>query len=367
MTETITGILELESRGAGKLRTYSFSMKTSPDDPFVPPQVVSKFNLKPGVVVEATTKRGGKGGVQVEALVNINGMPVGEWRRLRDFSDHTVIQPHEPIVLTDIEESTPGMRIVELFCPIGKGQRGLIVAPPKAGKTRLLQEIAHAVASHHPEMRLIVLLVDERPEEVTDMRRAIKGEVFASSSDMEGESHLRLTQLVLDYAKRHVETGQDVILLVDSLTRVGRAFNVHQRGSGRTLSGGMDSRALEIPRRLFGAARNLEGGGSLTIMATILVETNSRMDEYIFQEFKGTGNMELVLSRELAEERIFPAINLNASGTRNEELLFGDATARHHKLRRSLQSKQPKDAIEQVLSLLKKFPTNEELITKFVG
>jgi len=254
---------------------------------------------------------------------------------------------------------------VDLFCPIGKGQRALIVSPPKAGKTMLMQQLAHAISVNNPEIDLLVLLIDERPEEVTDMRRTIKGEVFASSSDSERGSHVRLAKLVLEYAKRKVETGNNVVLLLDSLTRMGRAFNIHQKSSGRTMSGGVDARALEVPKRIFGAARNIENGGSLTIIATALIETNSRMDELIFQEFKGTGNMELVLGRDLANERVFPAINLNESGTRREELLFGPTLGEHQKLRRSISRMSPREAMLAVLKLVEQYPTNELVLAKF--
>jgi transcription termination factor Rho len=229
----------------------------------------------------------------------------------------------------------------------------------------LMQQLAHAISANNPEIDLLVLLIDERPEEVTDMRRTIKGEVFASSSDSERGSHVRIAQLVLEYAKRKVETGKDVVLLLDSLTRMGRAFNIHQKSSGRTLSGGVDARALEVPKRIFGAARKCEDGGSLTIIATALVDTGSRMDELIFQEFKGTGNMELVLNRDLANERIFPAIGLNESGTRREELLFGPDVARHQALRRSIARKSPREAMLAVLQLVEQYPTNEALLGKF--
>jgi transcription termination factor Rho len=257
------------------------------------------------------------------------------------------------------------MRVVDLFCPLGKGQRALIVSPPKAGKTMLMQHFAHAIRSCNPEIDLMVLLIDERPEEVTDMRRTIKGEVFASSSDSERGEHVRLAQDVLEHARRKMEGGGDVLILLDSLTRLGRAFNIHQKSSGRTLSGGVDARALEIPKRIFGAARKYEDGGSLTIIATALVETGSRMDELIFQEFKGTGNMELVLERKLANERIFPSLNISLSGTRREELLFGPAVTQHQTLRRSLARMSPRDAMLTVLKLIRLYPTNELLLGKF--
>jgi transcription termination factor Rho len=255
------------------------------------------------------------------------------------------------------------MRVVDLLCPIGKGQRALIVSPPKAGKTILMQQFAHAISANHSEIELMVLLVDERPEEVTDMKRTIKGELFASSSDSDREAHVRLAKFVLEYSKRKVEAGKDVVLLIDSLTRMGRAFNAVQRGSGRTMSGGLDIRALEMPKKIFGAARAFENNGSLTIIATALIKTNSRMDELIFQEFKGTGNMELVLDRDLANERIFPAIDIAASGTRREELLFGADTNLHQSLRRSLDRMKSKDAMKLLLKAIDKFSTNDRLLT----
>jgi transcription termination factor Rho len=307
----------------------------------------------------------------MEELHTVNGLAPGAWAALPDFTSHDVISPYEWIKLEGRDDSIAGrlgerpMRVVDLFCPIGKGQRALIVSPPKAGKTMLMQQLAHAISRNHPSIELAVLLIDERPEEVTDMRRSIKGEVFASSSDSDGGLHVRLAQLVLEYARRKVETGKDVVVLMDSLTRLGRAFNVHQRGTGRTMSGGVDVRALEIPKRMFGAARKIEGGGSLTMIATALIQTESRMDELIFQEFKGTGNMELVLDRELADERIFPAISLNLSGTRREELLFGDEIDRHQALRRSLSRMRPREAMLAVQKLLEQYPTNAMLLSKF--
>jgi len=323
------------------------------------------------VFLQGTLGREGVKKPQVETIDNVNGLSPDSWKQLKDFSELEAVAPTEIIRLTSASSNRgsrgidTSMRIVELFCPIGKGQRALVVSPPKAGKTMLLQQLAHAISLHNPDIDLLILLIDERPEEVTDMRRSIKGEVFASSSDTEHGNHVRLSQLVLEYAKRKVETGRDVVVLMDSLTRLGRAFNVHQRGSGRTMSGGVDIRALEIPKRIFGAARNFEQGGSLTIIATALVETNSRMDELIFQEFKGTGNMELVLNRDLANERIFPAINVRESGTRREELLFGPAATQHQGLRRAIAKMSPKDALLAVLKLVNQYQTNDELLAKF--
>jgi transcription termination factor Rho len=307
----------------------------------------------------------------VDAIATVNGLTVEKWKSLREFSEHTVISPHELIKLEMKPEDVTdryganSMRIVDLFCPVGKGQRALVVSPPKAGKTMLMQQMAHAISFTNPEIDLLVLLIDERPEEVTDMRRTIKGEVFASSSDSERGEHVRLAQLVLEYAKRKVEAGKDVVILLDSITRLGRAFNIHQQSSGRTMSGGVDARALEIPKRIFGAARKCEGGGSLTIIATALVETGSRMDELIFQEFKGTGNMELILDRTLSNERIFPSVNIILSGTRREELLFGPAVARHQALRRSIARMAPREAMLSVLKLVEQYPTNELILSKF--
>jgi transcription termination factor Rho len=297
----------------------------------------------------------------VAVVETINGLTPESWGRLPEFSMLEAVTPHS-IIRLEHAGCPPAARLIDLFCPVGKGQRALIVSPPKAGKTMLMQQIAHAVSTAHPEIDLLVLLIDERPEEVTDMRRSIRGEVFASSSDSERGTHVRIAQLVLEYARRKVETGKDVLILLDSLTRLGRAFNLHQRSSGRTMSGGVDARALEIPKRIFGAARAVENGGSLTIIATALVDTGSRMDELIFQEFKGTGNMELVLNRDLANERIFPAIHLNESGTRREELLFGPDAQRHHLLRRAIARKSPRDAMLETEKLLSQYPTNRKLL-----
>ncbi len=297
-------------------------------------------------------------------IERVNEMDPEKWKDLREFSGHEAVSPSE-IIRLEGPGSDPAMRVVDLFCPLGKGQRALIVSPPKAGKTILLQQIAQAINSNYPEIELIVLLIDERPEEVTDMRRSINGQVFASSNDSDHMSHVRLAQLVPEYAKRKVETGKDVVLLLDSLTRLGRAFNTHQKSSGRTMSGGVDIRALEIPKRIFGAARKLEDGGSLTIVATVLVDTNSRMDELIFQEFKGTGNMELVLDRDLANERIFPAINLSMSGTRREELLFGSDVQQHQQLRRSIARMSSRDAMQNVLKLVRRYPSNDKILLNF--
>lgn len=362
MKETIfTGIIEFDRKPGGVLRKVSTEIEACRDDPYVGPDLIKKHNIREGSLLEASIRRGKRGGAEVDSVVRINGLVPEEWRTVTDYSQRVAIDPNERIKLT-VAPSDTSMRVVDLLCPLGKGQRALIVSPPKAGKTILMQQFAHAISANHPEIELIVLLVDERPEEVTEMRRSIKGQVFASSNDSSVQNHVRLARLVLEYAKRKVEAGNEVVLLVDSLTRMGRAFNAAQRGSGRTMSGGVDIRALEIPKKIFGAARALEGQGSLTILATALIETNSRMDELIFQEFKGTGNMELVLDRELSDLRIFPAIDIPKSGTRREELLFGGDTGKYQLLRRSLHRMRPKDAMLALKKLLEKYPTNQKLL-----
>jgi transcription termination factor Rho len=359
-----SGILEIDAKGNGFVRKISSTLAESKEDVQVQPTLLGQYKLRIGVILEGTAIEQPKGAPIASTIEAINGLAPAEWMTIKEFARHPAVSPHELIKLEGPKNGNP-MRIVDLFCPIGKGQRALIVSPPKAGKTILMGQIAHAISANHPDIHLMVLLIDERPEEVTDLRRSIKGEVFASSSDSEKGSQIRLTQLVLEYAKRRVETGEDVVILLDSLTRLGRAYNSHQKGSGRTLSGGVDIRALEIPKRIFGAARKCEGSGSLTIIATALIETNSRMDELIFQEFKGTGNMELVLDRDLANERIYPSINLTASGTRREELLFGAAVGEHQSLRRSLTKLNPRDAMLSVLKLTRQFQNNEKLLSKF--
>lgn len=368
MSLPVSGILELDSRGFGFIRTLSLTLTQERSDPFVPPAVVRSHQLRSGVVLVGEAENVKGKSPQVRDVHSINGLKPETWRSVKEFSSLEAVTPNEVIRLEGRGlgvAALASMRVVDLFCPVGKGQRALIVSPPKAGKTMLMYHLAQAISRANSQIDLLVLLIDERPEEVTDMKRSIKGEVFASSSDSERGSHVRLAQLVLEYARRKVETGRDVVLLLDSLTRMGRAFNIHQRSSGRTMSGGVDARALEIPKRIFGAARNIEHGGSLTIIATALIDTGSRMDELIFQEFKGTGNMELVLDRDLANERIFPSISLNASGTRREELLFGPAAAQHQALRRSIARLSPREAMLTVLKLLDQYPTNDALLARF--
>ncbi len=361
-SQTITGLLETDGRNGGHIRRKSLEIEKRPDDPRIDPHIITRHKLRDACTVECTITMRNRLPV-VSGIVSVNGMAPESWMRVEDFNRGTAVDPHEQITLTT-GPADVSMRVIDLLCPIGKGQRALIVSPPKAGKTMLVQQIARSISTNHPEITLLVLLVDERPEEVTDMRRTIRGEVFASSSDSDRENHVRLARLVLEYAKREAETGKNVVLLLDSLTRMGRAFNAVQRSSGRTLSGGVDIRALEIPKRIFGAARALEGGGSLTIAATALIETGSRMDELIFQEFKGTGNMELVLSRALADERIFPAIDIPKSGTRREELLFGNETNAFQALRRGLHRMKPRDAMLTLLKIIDQNPTNRQILNR---
>jgi transcription termination factor Rho len=358
----VTGILELDGRAGGFIRQQSIELARTPNDPKIEPHIVTRSHLRDACVVEASVTQRNRQTV-VQNIVSVNGLTPEAWAKVHEYSRHTAIDPKELIKMTTGPGDT-SMRVIDLLCPIGKGQRALIVSPPKAGKTMLVQQIARSISTNHPEISLKVLLVDERPEEVTDMRRTIRGDVFASSSDSDRETHVRLAKIVLELSKREVETGKHVVLLLDSLTRMGRAFNAVQKSSGRTLSGGVDIRALEIPKKIFGAARALEGGGSLTIVATALIETGSRMDELIFQEFKGTGNMELVLSRSLADERIFPAIDIPKSGTRREELLFGGETNAYQALRRGLHSMKPREAMLTLQKLLSQYPTNRQLIAR---
>ena len=355
-----TGIFDTQDGRTGFVRPISTEMKPGREDAFVTPPVALGNRLRNGVLVEGTSAQGGRG-PQLASVESVNGIPAGEWMKTKDFDSLTPIHPQRQIVLAPGDDN-PSMRVIDLVAPIGEGQRALIVAPPRSGKTRLLNEIADSVATYHPETKLVVLLLDERPEEVTATLRSVKGQVFASSNDQDAKNHTRLAILALDYAKRWAEVGHNVVLLLDSLTRLGRSANLIQTGPGRTLSGGVDTRALELPRRIFGAARELEEAGSITIVATALIETNSRMDEFIYQDFKGTGNCEIVLRRDLAESRVFPAIDIKQSGTRNEEILLGERTELHNKLRRILHERSPADAMNSLLKMIGNSKSNEELL-----
>jgi transcription termination factor Rho len=364
---TAEGMVEISGKGFGFIRDPKRGYAPHPSDVFVTPELVRKYNLRDGQWLAGETRRGGRG-AQLHRLTAINGDEPDKARTLPAFEELTVISPMERLEMeTTPERSTT--RLIDLFTPIGKGQRGLIVAPPRTGKTTLLQHIAEALLKKHPDVMLIVLLVDERPEEVTDLKRTLPGaEIMASSNDSDVKSHTRIAQLAIERAKRLCESGKDVFVLLDSITRVGRAFNNAMAGGGRTMSGGVDARALEIPRRLFAAARNTEEAGSITIIATALIETGSRMDELIFQEFKGTGNMEIVLDRKIADQRIYPAIDMFQSGTRREELLIpADDLHKINILRRGLAGHKPMEAIERLLFFLKKFPTNAQMLREIPG
>lgn len=336
-------------------------MRPSREDAFVAPAVAVANRLRNGVLVAGTCSRGGRG-PQLTSVESVNGLSPAEWAKVKDFDSLTPVHPCRQIVLAPAGGAKPSTRVIDLVAPIGEGQRALIVAPPRSGKTRILAEIAESVSTHHPQMKLVVLLLDERPEEVTEMVRSANGQVFASSNDQDARNHVRLAKLALDYARRWAEVGADVVLLLDSLTRLGRSSNLVQSGPGRTLSGGVDTRALALPRAIFGAARELEDAGSLTIVATALIETNSRMDEFIYQDFKGTGNCEIVLRRDLAEQRIFPAIDVKLSSTRSEEILLGERIELHNRLRRTLYDLSPAQAMKTLLSLISKSSSNEELL-----
>jgi transcription termination factor Rho len=291
-------------------------------------------------------------------------MPFKEYTECSRFENLTTIDPLEKFNL-ETEPDSIETRIIDLVTPIGKGTRGMIVSPPRTGKTTILKQICNAVTTNHPDVKTIVMLIDERPEEVTDFERSVDAEVVASSNDMDLETHVRLSRFMIERCRRMVECGQDVFMLMDSITRIARAYNNVNTGSGRTMSGGVDARALEIPRRMFAAARNIENGGSLTILATALVDTGSRMDELIFQEFKGTGNMELILDKKLAERRLYPAIDIPKSGTRKEEKLFPEEHLDAiHKLRRTMIDLDPVQAMETLIGALKKHDTNAELLSK---
>lgn len=360
------GIIEVSGKGFGFMREAKRNFVQTPADVFVTPEVCRKYNLRDGQWIKGEIRRSSRG-PQLFRLTELNGEDPEKFRDLPNFEELTTINPKKRIKLETVPERYT-TRVMDLMTPIGKGQRGLIVAPPRTGKTTLLQHIAEAVILNHPEMKVIILLVDERPEEVTEMRRTVpQAEIMASSNDSDLKSHTRIAQLAMERGKRLVEAGFDVFMLLDSITRMGRAFNNTATG-GRTGSGGIDSRALEIPRKIFAAARNTEEAGSLTIMATALIDTGSRGDEVIFLEFKGTGNMELVLDRKISDQRIYPAVDIFQSGTRREELLLAPwELDKINVIRRGLAGHKPLEAIERLLSFLKKFPTNAQMLASLPG
>jgi transcription termination factor Rho len=360
------GVLEILPEGYGFLRSQDWSYLPGPDDIYVSPSQIKRFNLRTGDTVTGQV-RPPKSGERYLALLkveSINDEPPEAAQERRDFDALRPTYPHERLRLeVEGESGSIAMRVMDLIAPIGKGQRGLVVSPPKAGKTTILQQLANSISENSPDVHLIVLLIDERPEEVTDMAARVDAEVIASTFDEPAERHVQVAEIVMDKAKRLVEQGKDVVILLDSITRLARAYNTNMPHSGRILSGGVDANALHKPKRFFGAARNIEEGGSLTIIATALVDTGSRMDEVIFEEFKGTGNMELVLDREIADRRIFPAIELNRSSTRKEELLLSDTELnRVYLLRNFLADMPPAEAIEFLLGRMQKTRNNREFL-----
>jgi len=358
------GVLEILPDGFGFLRSPNYNYLPCPEDIYVSPSQIRKFNLQTGDTVSGQI-RPPKDKERYFALLKVEAINFCDPDKKKDiflFENLTPLYPDKRFLLEVSGEET-STRVMDLLTPIGRGQRGLIVAPPRTGKTVLLQKIANSISTNTPESKLIVLLIDERPEEVTDMERSVKGEVISSTFDEPPERHIQVAEMVLEKAKRLVEYGHDVVILLDSITRLARAYNTVQPHSGKILSGGVDSNALHKPKRFFGAARNIEDGGSLTIIATALVDTGSRMDEVIFEEFKGTGNMELHLDRRLVDKRIFPAIDIEKSGTRKEELLLHpDELKRIWLLRKALSNMNPVESMELIVEKLKKTSSNAEFL-----
>lgn len=358
----VEGIFEVQNNKTGSLLNPANNGRSRPSDPFVPRELVRRFKLRRGQYVVAQAQQDDRhSNPKVKFIESIDGDKVEDRKRRLTFEQMTTITPDSWLKLEQEGSKNMTCRIMDIFCPIGKGQRGLIVAPPRTGKTTLLKDIAIGVNMNHPECEIVMVLVDERPEEVTEMKRSVPGKIFASSNDENTKNHLYVAELAIDFAKRQVEAGRDVVLLMDSITRLSRAYNNARGGSGRTMTGGLDTRALEKPRQLFSAARNTEEAGSLTIIASALIETGSRMDDLIFQEFKGTGNMEMVLDRKIAELRIWPAINIASSGTRREELLLPETLLKKAQFfRRALASMKIEDAAEAAVERLGKTTTNEQ-------
>ncbi len=357
------GVVEVLQDGFGFLRSPDANYLAGPDDIYISPSQIRKFTLRTGDTVEGQI-RSPKDGERYFALVKVNLINFEDPENTRHkvhFDNLTPLYPDERLEMETIDPTKKdySSRVIDIVSPLGKGQRGLIVAPPRTGKTVLLQNIAHAVSANHPECYLIVLLIDERPEEVTDMQRSVKGEVISSTFDEPASRHVQVAEMVIEKAKRLVEHGRDVVILLDSITRLGRAYNTVVPSSGKVLTGGVDANALQRPKRFFGAARNIEEGGSLTIIATALIDTGSRMDEVIFEEFKGTGNSEIILDRKVADKRVFPAIDILRSGTRKEELLIKpDVLKKTYVLRRILNPMGTVDAVEFLLDKLRQTKTN---------
>ncbi len=375
--EQIQGIVEILPRGEGQVRPIMLGLPSRRSDPLISRDMIRQYSLREGAFVRAEVSEEGENGKRtrqkrVSRIIDICGLAPEDWRDLTPFEEKTVIDPQPQIVLEpkqdnlEIPYGNISVRAIDLICPLGFGQRAVIVAPPRSGKTILLQQIAIAIKNNFPDIELIVLLIDERPEEVTEMRTIIPGKVFASCNDRSVDAHVRLGRIIINYGKSLAQSGKDVVILLDSLTRLARAYNIFQRGSGKIMSGGIDAQALQEPKRLFGSARNFEQGGSLTIISTALIDTGSRMDELIFREFKGTGNMELVLSRKLANQRIFPAIDIEQSGTRKEHLLVGNYIAQYNALKKHLLKMDQMQAMKSLINVLNKFPSNNQLLKSLV-
>ncbi|MEQ1903896.1 MAG: transcription termination factor Rho [Pirellulaceae bacterium] len=367
MIESV-GLLEMHPNGYGFMRDPKNGYSRERSDPFVPGTMIEKYGLRPGVMLRGKVQPARRQqGPRLREILDVDGVAPDEYHNVKHFDQLTAVNPDYWFKLeTGPQPITT--RVMDLLTPLGKGQRALIVAPPRSGKTIMLQHISHGISENHPDCKLIVLLIDERPEEVTDMKRNVNGEVIASSLDEDIESHVRISQLIIERCKRLAEMGKDVFLLLDSITRLARAFNKWVGNTGRTMTGGVDIKAMDIPKKLFATARSFEEGGSLTIVGTALIDTGSRMDDLIFQEFKGTGNMELVLDRKLADRRVWPAIDISQSGTRREELLLEPETLHAvTMLRRTLASMHHVEAMEQLVKQLGRFKTNKEFITLISG
>jgi transcription termination factor Rho len=365
MPATGAGVLILEHGGFGTLRQEATNWLPSRTDVFVPQRLIQQHRLREGALVEGRVTRGQKHKYALVDVQKVDGKDPSEVKNLPVFKNLVTVDPDFHYATGDVTDEV-SMRIVDLLCPIGRGQRGLIVAPPRTGKTTLLKQFAKGIELGYPDVQLFVLLVDERPEEATDWKRSTGGKVFASTSDESPKTHVQLAEAVWKRCMYLVESGADVVLLLDSLTRLSRAYNNLSGGSGRTMSGGLDSRAMERPRQIFGSARNTEAAGSLTILGTALIDTGSRMDQLIFEEFKGTGNMELVLSRRLADRRIFPAIDIEKSGTRKEEKILSSKKLRSvHILRRVLQRMNPYEAMELLITKLDEVAATEDFLKRF--
>jgi transcription termination factor Rho len=363
-TQEFSGILEMHPNGYGFLRSPSNNYSRERTDPFVPGTMIEKLGLRQGVMIRALMQQARRQqGPRVREILDVDGMTLEEYAKVRPFDQLTAINPEQWLKL-EVGAQPLTNRVIDLLAPLGRGQRALIVAPPRSGKTIMLQHISRGISTNYPDLHLIVMLIDERPEEVTDMRRnVINGEVIASSLDEDVDSHVRISQLVIDRCKRLAESGKHVFLMLDSITRLARAFNKWVGNAGPTMTGGVNIKAMDIPKKLFATARAFAEGGSLTIVGTALVDTGSRMDELIFQEFKGTGNMELVLDRRLADRRVWPAIDISQSGTRREELLHDPHTLHAvTMIRRTLSSMNPVDAMEQLTKQLGRFPSNAEFL-----